>query len=69
MSSRTKVSKRFKVGGRVVTVSAYDSVGPEDCMSVLLRGTLHQKVTGEQIVEPIPRNVKDWIIRTNLLDS
>lgn len=64
--NRKKIVRSVRVGNRVLTVTAYDSVSPEDCMNILLRGTLHQKVTGEQRVDPIPRDVKDWIIRARV---
>lgn len=64
---RDKAVKSVRVGDRIVTVTAYSSITPEDCMEMLLKGSLHQKVTGEQLVEPIPREVKDWIIRSNIV--
>lgn len=56
----------YLVNDRKVTITAMDSVGVEDCMDVLIRATLHRIATGENLAEPIPREVKDWIIKTNL---
>lgn len=68
--ARTETSLTFKVRNettnRRVTVKAFDTVGPEDAYNVLFRGALHRLSTGEDLVEPIPREVKDWIIKTNL---
>jgi len=62
-----KVAKlKFLVGDRVVTVKAMDSVGPEDCYENLIYGVLHRHVTGEDLVMPVAREVKDFIIKTNL---
>lgn len=56
----------FKVGQRTVTVRAMDAVGPEDCYDNALRSVLHRYVTGEDLTMPVPREVKDFIIRTNI---
>lgn len=56
----------FKVGTRVVTVRAMDSVGPEDCYDNALRSVLHRYVTAEDLTMPVPREIKDWMIKTNL---
>lgn len=56
----------YKVGGRTVEVKAYDSVGVEDAYDVLMRSAMHRIATGEDLYEPTPREVKDWIIKTNL---
>ena len=47
-------------------MTAYSTVGVDDAVSNLLEGTLHQKLTGEQLVDPVPREIKDWQIRLNL---
>lgn len=64
---RTKKTLRYRVGQRIVEVSAYDAVGPEDCYDILMRGAIHRIATGEDLVDPIPREVKDFIIRQNLV--
>jgi hypothetical protein len=58
---------RVQSGGRIVTVKASDSIGPEDCYEMLLHGVLHRFVTGEDVIQPVSREVKDFIIRTNLI--
>lgn len=63
---RQKAVLNYTVDRRQVTVTAYDSVGVEDCYDVLVRATLHRYATGENAAEPIPRTVKDWIIKSNL---
>lgn len=56
----------FMVNDRKVTVTAFDSVGVEDCVDVLIRASLHRIATGESLAEPVPRDVKDWMIKSNL---
>lgn len=63
---RTKAVLNFLVNDRKVTITAYDSVGVEDCMDIGLRAALHRVKTGERLYEPIPRDVKDWIIKLGL---
>ena len=50
---------------RYAEVSVYDSVGAEDCLDILMRAAMHRIMTGEDYYEPIPREVKDFIIKTN----
>jgi len=57
----------MQVGGRLVTVRAMDSIGPEDCYEMLMLGVLHRFATGEDVVMPVAREVKDFMIRTNLI--
>lgn len=63
---RNTVSINLKVGNRMVTVKAMDSVGPEDCFDNALRSVCHRYVTGEDLTMPVPREVKDFMIKTNL---
>lgn len=63
---RQKAVINFMVNDRKVTVTAFDSVGVEDCVNVLLRASLHRIATGESLAEPVPRDVKDWMIKSNL---
>jgi hypothetical protein len=67
-TDRNLAQIKLQVGKRSVTVRAMDQVGPEDCYDALLRATLHRYATlgREDAMMPIPREVKDWIIRTNL---
>lgn len=64
--ARQSVTLRFRVKQRMITVTAYDSVGAEDAYDVLFRAALHRIATGEDLTEPTPREIKDWIIRTSL---
>jgi hypothetical protein len=66
MTTRQEIELTFQVGQRSVTVKAYDAVGPEDCFDNLFRSVLHRYATGEDLTMPIPREVKDFMIRTNL---
>jgi len=63
---RQKAVMNFMVNDRKVTVTAFDSVGVEDCYDVLVRASLHRLATGESLAEPVPRDVKDWMIKSNL---
>ncbi len=67
MTEREEVVLKFSVGNRTVTVKAMDRVGPEDAYDVLLRGVLHRYVTGEDVVAATGREVKDAILKTNLV--
>lgn len=64
--ARQKAVLTYLVNDRKVTVTAFDSVGVEDCMDVLIRAAVHRIATGENLAEPVPREVKDWIIKSNL---
>lgn len=64
--ARSKAVIGYLVNNRRVTITAFDSVGVEDCYDVLLKAALHRLATGENLAEPVPREVKDWIIRSNL---
>lgn len=66
MSTRQSVTLRFKVGGRRVAVVAMDAVGVEDCYENLMKSVIHRYATGEDLTMPIPREIKDFIIRQNL---
>lgn len=59
---------KLQVGKRTVIVRAMDQIGAEDCYEVLLRSTLHRFATlgKEDMTSPIPREIKDALIRTNL---
>lgn len=65
--ARQKAVLTYLVNDRKVTVTAMDSVGVEDCYDVLVRAAVHRIVTGENLAEPVPREVKDWIIKSNLI--
>lgn len=64
--ARQKAVLTYLVNDRRVTVTAFDSVGVEDCYDVLTRASLHRIATGENLAEPVAREVKDWIIKSNL---
>jgi hypothetical protein len=63
---RQEVQLRFKVGQRIAEVTAYDSVGVEDAMNILMRAAMHRILTNEDWTEPIPREVKDFMIKSSL---
>lgn len=64
--ARQKAVLTYLVNDRKVIVTAFDSVGVEDCYDVLIRAALHRIATGESLAEPVPREVKDWIVKQNL---
>lgn len=64
--ARSEITLTFKVGKRRVEVTAYDSVGVEDAYSMLIKGVIHRFAVGEDLIQPVPREVKDWIIKQNL---
>lgn len=64
---RQEVELKFKVGERLITVKAMDSVGPEDLYEVQFRSVLHRYVTGEDVTAPAGRDSKDWILKGNLV--
>lgn len=64
--SRKEITLRYRVNERDVTVRAMDAVGVEDCYDVLMQSVMHRYVTGEDLTSPIPREVKDFLIRLNL---
>ena len=64
--SRQVVTLNLTAGNRVVTIRATADVGPEDAIENLMHSILHRYVTGEDLTMPVPREVKDWIIRSNL---
>lgn len=66
MSQRTFLQLGFTVGRRNVTVRAMDAIGPEDTLNVSLAAAIHRQVTGEDLWTPVPREIKDFMIRTNL---
>ena len=66
--SRRQVERIFVLeGGRRITITAHEDVGPEDCLSLLVKAVLHRYKTGEDVVPTISRDVKDAIIKTNLV--
>jgi|NOAtaT_7_FD_contig_21_12236209_length_370_multi_2_in_0_out_0_2 hypothetical protein len=66
MTQRTFLQLKFAVGKRSVTVQAMDAIGPEDTLNVAIAASLHRRVTREDLWTPVPREVKDFMIRTNL---
>lgn len=65
--AREQVEFKYRVGDRTVTVKAFETVGPEDAYEVLFHGVLHRYVTGEDVTPNIGRDVKDALIKTNLV--
>jgi hypothetical protein len=64
--ARQELTFRFKVDKRIAEVKAYDSVGVEDAMNVQMQAAMHRILTNEDWTEPVAREVKDFIIKTNL---
>lgn len=64
---RSEVKRTYRVGDRTVTIRALEQIGPEDCYSMLLRAVLHRYVTAEDVVPPIGRDVKDALIKQNIV--
>lgn len=64
--SRTKVTQTYKVGDRSVEVTAYDRIGVDDLYDIHVKAELHRILTGEDLFEPVRRDVKDFLIKTNL---
>lgn len=60
------VIKLSTASGRTVTIKATDSVGPEDAYEVLFKAVVHRFATGENVIDPTPREIKDWCIKTNM---
>jgi hypothetical protein len=56
------------VGKRTVTVQVMDQIGPEDVYEVLFKATIHKFATQgkEDLMAPVPREVKDFMIRSNI---
>ena len=64
--ARQETTLRFKLNGRIAEVKAYDSVGVEDAMDILMKASMHRIMTNEDWTEPTAREVKDFLIKTNL---
>jgi hypothetical protein len=65
--ARAEIEVKLSVGERIVTATVLDQVGPEDCYNMLLRAVMHRYVTAEDVVPPIPRDVKDSMIKQSLV--
>lgn len=65
--ARQEIELKYRIGSRTITVKAFDTVGPEDAYNVLFRGVLHRYVTGEDVVPSIGRDIKDALIKQNLV--
>lgn len=63
---RNEVTQTYLVADRRVTVKVMDAISAEDVYDVLFSGVMHVYKTGEDTVRPVPREVKDFLIRTNL---
>lgn len=66
-TNRTETNFRLKMNGRFLEVKAFDTVGVEDAYNVLMRSALHRIMTREDWTEPTAREIKDFIIKTNLV--
>lgn len=67
MTERVKVELKFRSGDRVVTCTAYEQVGAEDCYSMLMKAVMHRYITNEDVVPTIGRDVKDLMIKQSLV--
>ena len=65
--NRPSVTRVFAIGERLVTVQALEQVGPEDCYTMLIHAVMHRYVTAEDVVPTIGRDVKDALIKQNLV--
>jgi hypothetical protein len=63
---RRQVETSYTVGDRTVTIVAMDAVGPEDVYSNAIQAVLHRYKTGEDLLMPAAREVKDFVLKTNL---
>lgn len=66
MTTRNVAEINLTVGKRTVTVKAMDAIGPEDYFDVAFRATLHRFITKQDHWTPAPREIKDWMLKTNL---
>ncbi len=69
--ARTEITKVYHVKSgsttRKVTYRALDRIAVEDCTTMLLAAVLHRYATGEDVVPPISREIKDALIKQNLV--
>lgn len=65
-TDRNQIELNYRMNQRRVTVRAMDTVGVDDCYEVLWKSVIHRFATGEDLTAPVPRDVKDWLIKTNL---
>lgn len=66
MTDRVETTLRYLVKGRMVEIKVMDSVAAEDAFNTYFRAVLHRYLTGEDVVAPVPREIKDWIVKLNL---
>lgn len=64
---RKQIKGVFQVGDRTVTVIAMEQVGPEDAFEILAKAVMHRYLTNEDVVPATPREVKDHMIKQNLV--
>lgn len=65
--ARQVIELRFKVGERIVTVRATDATCVEDIYENQMNAVLHRYVTGEDVVPAAGRDVKDFLLKQNLV--
>lgn len=65
--ARSELNLSFSVGQRTVEVRAMDSVGVEDIYENHMKAVLHRYATGEELMLPTPREVKDFLIKSGLV--
>lgn len=64
--ARNVEERVYSVGNRTMTVRVLDAVGPEDVYENAIHAVLHKYKTGEDLLQPVQRDVKDFIVRSNL---
>lgn len=68
---RNETEKVFKVldrgQERLITITATDTISVEDCYGMLVKAVLHRYKTGEDVVPTISRDIKDALLRVNLV--
>lgn len=66
MPTRNQVNLNYNVNGRQVSVTVMDAIGPEDVYENMMKAVMARYVTKEDRLAHAGRDVKDFIIRTNL---
>lgn len=63
---RNEALRSFRVGDRIVKVKVMETISVEDAYDVLFSGVMHRYASGENAIRPVPREVKDFLLKTNL---
>lgn len=65
MAGRTLTESRYLVRNRTATVRFTDRIGVDDCYEVQCRAVMHRIIRDEEAFPVVPRDVKDWMLRSN----